>query len=168
MIIQGVDSNSVSHPLLVDASGRAIVSGIELTTTGGKVFVDASGRVYTKTSIPHSVYTLDSGAFVGKDGQANNNTVVLYTVTAGKTLYVVSIFVETAQAVAAGGSGYLQVRNTSDVVQYQWKSYLPLAGQLEFALSFPVPLSLAAGWDIALFSDNANTYAIGTFTGYEL
>lgn len=45
MIVQGVDSDTISRPLLVDAAGRAIVSLTHLTTTGGELLVDLSGRL---------------------------------------------------------------------------------------------------------------------------
>ncbi len=52
MIVYGVDSVLVSHPLLVDSSGRAIVSAVDLTTTGGKIKVDSAGRVIVDGESP--------------------------------------------------------------------------------------------------------------------
>lgn len=52
MIIQGIDANSVSHPLLLAADGSVILRATDLTTTGGKIKVDASGRVVINADNP--------------------------------------------------------------------------------------------------------------------
>lgn len=52
MIIQGIDSSSISRPLLVDGSGRVIISALDLTTTGGKIKVDSAGRVIVDGESP--------------------------------------------------------------------------------------------------------------------
>lgn len=93
MIIQGIDSSSISRPLLVDASGRAIISAVDLTTTGGKIAIDASGNVQVEEQlhllippVPRIVTFSNTSLPAGASSQT------IATVTASETWEINTIF----------------------------------------------------------------------------
>ncbi len=168
MIAYGVDNVLISHPLLVDSSGRIIVSALDLTTTGGKLRVDASGNLYVAPMRPHAILSEAGVTQITANNVATNATVVLRTVTNGKTLYVTSLYLSAVNASAVNADAFIDVRNASAVVQYSWQ--LPSVPGQRFSVSIPllVPISVPANYDVALRTAVANVYALGTLIGYEL
>ena len=95
MIIQGIDSSSVARPLLVDASGRAIISADSLTSTGGKLQLDASGNL--KTVVQENLFSVPDSIIaqgINSNLPAGISAVTVYTVVAGE---VVRLMVFTVQ-----------------------------------------------------------------------
>jgi len=99
--------------------------------------------------------------------QASNNTAVIYTVTAGKTLYLVSLSMSTDPIQA--GRGAITVRNASDVDQYYFFfANSPIAQGQAASMSFPIPYEIPEDWDIAVSSTVAACYVNGFIFGYEI
>jgi hypothetical protein len=110
---------------------------------------------------------------VAGSGIANNSTVVLHTVTAGKIFYLNSCSLNVWMTGAGGVlEGYLFVTNAADADQYH---LLHLTGYYgtpveshNDALSFPVPLELPAGWKIKVITSDAVVKAAAFIHGYEV
>ncbi len=168
MIVQGMDASSISHPLLVDASGRVIVSGIELTTTGGKLRVDANGNLYVAPMQPHAVLN-ETGVTQFLYAQvANNQQLTLYTVGAGKKGYVTSLYMNTQDTTGVAQGGQAQVYNAVPALVHTWGLGAPANGVASAAIPFSVPVVLLAGWSFRVQSFAAGWYIGASITGYEL
>ncbi len=97
-------------------------------------------------------------AQVTKSANVANGAAVLYTVTAGKTLYLVNAFLAHSGAAASGAR--MEVRNGADTTQYSIID-LTHSGACHHASEqvFPVPLVLPAGWDIYFIASPGTAYA---------
>lgn len=107
------------------------------------------------------------GTQIGKSASAVNATAIVYTVTAGKTLYLctASLMTETATVSA----GIFSIRDGADV------SWLHLTmGRANTAgyfiapcVTFWPPLEVPAGYDIVVFSSAALAAWTGSIFGWE-
>jgi len=89
---------------------------------------------------------------------------ILHTVTSGKTLFITSCCL----SYSSGSVGFamLLVRNGSDTILYYLISaYLSSTPDQNIALSFPMPISVAAGFDIVVSGPSG--YVVGTIHGWE-
>jgi len=93
-----------------------------------------------------------NGVQVAKSALATNNTVILHTVTAGKTLFLTTMVYGTDPE--AVGLCQMQVRNVADVVQYTIQNFIPRTTSTSFSgsITFNPPLEIPAGYDIILVS----------------
>ncbi len=115
MIAYGVDNVLISHPLLVDSSGRIIVSATDLTTTGGKLKVDSSGRITITADNPSYWQPTGGLATVTNTNLAGGtNTIDLYTIPTSQRaiINVVSLYYV---GTVAGLILYLQVDRSGTV-----------------------------------------------------
>jgi hypothetical protein len=98
---------------------------------------------------------------------ATNNTVILWTVTAGKTLFVsYANLVLYARDVSLSASFF--VRNVADVQVYAIFSMASgLLGHMACPACFNPPLEIPAGFDICLSSNSALLNSYGFLHGRE-
>jgi len=107
------------------------------------------------------------GEQIAKYASANNATVILHTVTIGKTLFLTAVSFQAATT-TAGKSGILLVRDTSDVEKYKlFNFYLTAVGGLSDSLSFNPPLEIPSGWDICIYSSATECVARTFIHGWE-
>lgn len=108
-----------------------------------------------------------NGVSISKTGAAVNTTTTLYTVPAGKTLFLVSWDLWTYGIGA--GLFYAILRDVSDgTVRYLGGGTLIANGehQPNFGNSWP-PIEIPAGYDIAVYSAAANLNVVFDFSGWE-
>jgi hypothetical protein len=108
-----------------------------------------------------------NGTQITKYNTALNNTVIIHTVTAGKTLYLVSAQIFTPNVGAVYGT--LFIRDTLDAITMYLAGIIntptgAVSGQLW--TSYP-PLEVAAGYDICVLSSAAGVNYIGSIFGWE-
>lgn len=91
------------------------------------------------------------------DVSATNETVVAYTVPAGKRAYIVSC--EARSDGGAVGEGRVVIRNASDVIQFDI-GYIKIGATTNNVPGIPYcpawPIEIGAGWDIAVISGAAS------------
>jgi hypothetical protein len=106
--------------------------------------------------------------WIRKFGQAVATTTILYTVTAGKTLYIVAASLAVVSTAAAAIEVSLSVRNAADVTQAYLVPRYPGPGALSDGgeCAYPIPLSVPAGWDVVVYSA-AGGVGLGSFWGWE-
>ena len=97
-----------------------------------------------------------------KSGDANNETLVIHTVTAGKTFY----FVCCGCGVDSGADKYAHVllRNAADAtIATIIDIHTTAQTAINRTVSFPIPIVLAAGFDVAVVTDNphASVFVLG-------
>jgi len=143
MIVQGLTSSGISRPLLVDASGRPIVS-----------------------SYPHQPFTELAAANVATFAQANNGTTTIYTVGAGKTLYLTSIFIAVNNNTGAAATGRARIDDATPANVIDWVFSQGAAMYNAVGLSFVVPIPCPAGYTVKAFSSIANLICTVSITGY--
>jgi len=108
-----------------------------------------------------------NGTQVTKWGSADNETVILYTVTAGKILYLVHYTVFISSDVADRW-GFMGVRNDADVEQYRFSTgVFKQVGSIGFGVGLKYPIEIPAGWDIFLVSNSADSHINGFIHGWE-
>lgn len=106
------------------------------------------------------------GTQVKKSAQATNETTILHTVTAEKTLCLAAV----ALTGCGDGSGIMQmtVRNDTDVFQFYIFCLAFIIKSPAFAtLSFSPHMDIPAGWDIYIVSDDVDVTATGFLFGQE-
>ena len=99
-----------------------------------------------------------------KSAEANNETVIIHTVTAGKTFYLVAI----GCGVDSGAAKYAHVliRNASDVtVAILIDIHTTAQTAMNRTLQLPIPIVVEAGFDIIIITDN--THATCFILGWE-
>lgn len=109
----------------------------------------------------------DFGTQIVKDTYADNSTVIIHTVTSGKSLYLCSIALSVIPA--ATGYGYFYVRDDSDTTQYRF--FRPRRQQYDgemVSMTFNPPLIIPEGWDICLMSQVDGFGMRGFIFGYEV
>jgi hypothetical protein len=107
------------------------------------------------------------GEQVVKSSSAQNATVIIHTVTAGKTLFLCSVFLRAYWNVV-GNSHPLAVRNAADVIQYTLLDMLaPAVGHGEVSRAFGPPLEIPAGYDITIVSAGVGDIMLGSIFGWE-
>jgi len=97
--------------------------------------------------------------------EANNSTVIIYTVPAGKTLYITTFHIFVYNAVV--GLGAIFARDANDQ-NFQWiigGSY-PLGEGRSSSINFNIPLVVPALWDICIYSGAVSCLCYGGFIGY--
>lgn len=100
---------------------------------------------------------------------ANNSTVVIHTVTAGKTFFLNTLTFSNRNQSGAVAAGYISVNNDSQVFQYRIFNAATPDGDTSLAsASFPFPLELASGWEIVVQSEIVSLYTVGFIHGYEV
>ena len=103
-----------------------------------------------------------------KQAQANNNTVNVYTVSAGKTFYCTSANISiVANAAAVLGSGALTAGGVNMLLAYVATSALLDRQNSNQAAAFAVPLAFAAGTVFNVVSPDVAIYAYATLSGWE-
>jgi hypothetical protein len=108
-----------------------------------------------------------NGTQVDKANTATNGIAIVYTVTAGKTLYLCTVS-KWVELVAVGISSVF-LRNVADVFQYNLIYELTVAGVLipHRSVTFWPPLEVPAGYDICVRSSVAGL-TVGSFVfGWE-
>ena len=97
---------------------------------------------------------------------AANQTKVIYTVPAGKTLYLCNVAGGLAAVVV--GNACMILRSGGDnyyiLAQYRVQSAAGISAP--FGVSFPIPIEVPAGDTIVLFSSAANLKIAGSFFGW--
>jgi len=109
----------------------------------------------------------DFGTQIAKDAYANNSTVIIHTVTSGKSLYLCNIGLSVFPT--ASGYGYFYVRDENDTTQYRF--FRPRRQQYDgemVSMTFNPPLIIPEGWDIVLWSQVADFIIYGFIFGYEV
>jgi len=159
----------------VDIAALSVGSlDIDITAqTIGNLAIDITAqtidRMYILPKAPSSATT------IYKSGNVSGSTTVLHTVTAGKTFYLTTGFLATS-SVAINRTGYLAVRNGSDVIQYYLAYTYLRGGSLESgdippSLVVPITinpaLAIPAGWDIVIYSQDSNITSAGGIGGWE-
>lgn len=109
----------------------------------------------------------DGGIQVAKSATAENATVIIHTVTAGKTLYLSFFSVRISSHV--NQSVTLKVRNDLDVDQYESAKVNSYTGMPGFTVTGNLnpPLEIPAGWDVVIVSPGAGAYGHAFIHGYE-
>ena len=107
------------------------------------------------------------GTQVIKDGTANNNTVIIHTVSTGKTFYL-TFFRHDADFITATSYATLFVRDDSDVTQYALSHYQGrVSGTFGKAVGLYFPIEIPAGWDICVTTSSTDVRSRATIHGWE-
>lgn len=106
--------------------------------------------------------------WIRKFAQAVAATTIVYTVTAGKTLYIVAANLSCVSTAAAAIEVSLFVRNAADVAQGYLIARYPGPGHLNCGgeCAYPIPLQVPAGWDVVVYSA-ALGIGLASFWGWE-
>lgn len=128
------------------------------------------GDISTGNSLIKRVRSLDgdTGTQVVASGASNNNTVTIYTVTTGKTLYLAGYSVDDSTS-SGGDTAALIVTNAADATQYSLHSFKaglvavsPSVGRL-----IQPAIKIPAGYKIKVTSSGANSYVSACINGWE-
>jgi len=150
-------------------AGKTITLIIGIESADFEIFdvgkaLGITGLVPTVPS-PRTGYTQVVASDVAVDA-----TVVLHTVTAGKTFYLIGATLSVA--LAGLGIGKLTITNAGDVEQYD---PLAIGGPDPAAVRFgdnnfhpPIPLEIPAGYKLKLVSSTATISVNGFIQGYEV
>lgn len=109
------------------------------------------------------------GSQLVRGTHADNNTVIIHTVTIAKTLYL-SLAVHTIQNYSgASGNSDFYVTNAEDAVQYYFSRLASLDDYGHgVSLPFLPPLEIPAGYKIIVNSSGATVVANVFLHGYEM
>jgi len=160
---------------------EVVIAGVKVAKTlhGDYVLIltDTSGRpkvaldvdnVGLATKANQAIQLARDVTWVRKYDKVSAGSVIIHTVTTGKTFYLVYALVEAWHYAAGVHEGYLIVRDTADVL----KGFLLKCGgpdaddRFQQNASFPIPLAIPAGWDIVLGA-NLNSTARASIYGWE-
>lgn len=149
-------------------AGKSVTLAIGIEASDFEIFdvgkaLGITGLVYTAPS-PRAGY-----AQIAVSGEADDATVILHTVTAGKIFYLVGA--HAGMVTAASFTTKLMVTNAADVEQYAIfeSPQGAVATQMPFPSYYPsVPLEIPAGYKIKLFSSGATHKICGFIHGYEV
>ena len=107
------------------------------------------------------------GTQILKWSEKVNGSTTIHTVTAGKTLYLTSL-TAFVQSTAAATAGSVWVRDTlGALVSRLVTAYFLAAGSGSWALPYPFPLEIPAGYDIIAYSSAATVYCGACIAGWE-
>ena len=107
------------------------------------------------------------GAQVTARAQADNTTVIVHTVTSGKTFFWTHLS-NMVFSSAAGGNMQLYVRDDSDVTQYfLYSGANRLAHHSNWSDAFWPPIEIPSLWDIVVLSNNSFVVYNAFVTGWE-
>lgn len=163
----GHDSNDKVVPLLLDANGNIIVSASQLTSTGGKISVDANGRLNANV-FPHDYYSVLTPTIVYASTTANNAENTIYTVPAGKTLYITSLYLCIGNTAATAQNGRARLYNAASVLQVEWIVSAKAGDQMNQSIGLSSPLAVPTGYTVRNFSSLLNCFSTVTIAGYLL
>lgn len=159
------DANSDAMKTDLDAINTATAAS---KTDLDAIKTDLDTISTTETVIKNNTRSLngDTGTQVLASGTANNSTVTLRTVTAGKTLYLTSLSI---LAGLGGHSSSCIITDGADATQY---TILPGGsvvgtGNLAFPLVFSNPVKIPAGWKVKVTTNNASDYMSAFLVGWE-
>ncbi len=110
-------------------------------------------------------YIVQNWTLTMNDNLANDSETTIYTVPAGKTLYVFMIYIVCQNEGALAGPSIAEIK----IKGINVLSLLPGEadnGHEALSFTFPVPIKLVAGELIKIASDRANLEAHGGFVGY--
>lgn len=98
-------------------------------------------------------------------------TLVMHTVTAGKTLFLTSASLALGSLLTSDVC-YLAVRNAIDVLQFdilrhRVKATADNSANVANSMALIPPLEIAAGWDVVVYSPDVDIAAAATFSGWE-
>lgn len=110
----------------------------------------------------------DEGTQVLKSGDAENETAILYTVTAGKILYLSSLVFSLTFGADVSGHCRVAIRdeddlNPVDIINVTHRTY----NGAGIPCSFCPPIEIPALWDIFLVSSIADLFVQCFIHGYE-
>jgi len=159
VVIAGVKSAKTLHGdyvlILTDTSGRP------------KVALDVD-NVGLATKANQAIQLARDVTWIRKYKEVSAGRVIIHTVTTGKTFYLVAACLLIKHYAAGFHRGNITIRDTADVR----RAFLIDLGAADaeegrgFAVSFPTPISIPAGWDI-LLDANVYSYACGSIFGWE-
>lgn len=145
-VIFGIDANKSVLPLLVDASGRPIISASQLTTTGGKLLVDSNGRlVVTQDEDYLSEFVPTLARYENIALAAGTNVLDAYTVAANQ-VYRVNVLTVAYFGTVAGVTVRAAVYNGTD--NFNLNTFSPVVSGVFY--SFYPNMHVSAGWIIRL------------------
>jgi len=113
--------------------------------------------------------TLEGKTILYDKGSADNSTVTIRTVTAGKTYYLVAVQLVT-YGTADGGTAYIEIGAAGNRIL---RTYTPITATYQTSntshaeMAFPHPIPLAAGQSIRVISGPAGTTGVGQIVGWE-
>lgn len=111
----------------------------------------------------------DTATQVIADNSAENATVEIYEVSAGKTLYLTCAIVGGKNNAATAQLVYVQVRDGDDNTQYSLFVYgLAVDGGGGSSATFNPPLEIPESWDIIVGTIVAGCVGYATLHGYEM
>lgn len=110
-----------------------------------------------------------AGIQVAASADIDNGTVIIHTVTAGKTLYLCHYMWSIWNISGGNGWGRLQVRDAGDAQVYLIVDS-GAADDFAYGISgnFNPPLEVPAGYDICVISGQADCWVSGFIHGYEI
>ena len=97
---------------------------------------------------------------------AANQTKILYTVPAGKTLYLCNVAGGLTGAAAGNACMALQSGGDNYYILAQYRVQSAAGISAPFGVSFPIPIEVPAGDTIILYSSAANLIIYGSFFGW--
>ena len=107
------------------------------------------------------------GTQIFSSGLASNSTVVLHTVSLGKTLYLVS-YGATAYLATTGISATMDIYDSTPALWQRIIDFIAAAvGQMRADNMFWPPLEIPSGYSIRLVSTDANAQIRGFVFGWE-
>ena len=107
------------------------------------------------------------GTQVSKSNVASNTTVIIHTVTAGKTLLLENFNVGHTMTVVGSTTGSLFVRDAGDTLQYNLSQMLMTAIS-NVLIGSPCLISIPEGYDICLSSNATQLTVNGYIKGREI
>lgn len=108
-----------------------------------------------------------NGTQIAKDKTITNGTAIVHTVTAAKTFFLTAATFSVFGS-AAAQRGELFVRDADDLNPYLiFLLGLGAAGHFSEGLPFNPPLEIPAGYDVCIFSNDANLGAAAFIHGWE-
>jgi len=121
-------------------------------------------------TVTNGLSTIQSNAALGTSivrygNQVNAGNTTIYTVTAGKTLYLCNIVVSVTAA--AGAHGTISVDLGAGEV-YPWATVASATTPGNLQMAFNPPLAVPAGKSLKIYCDTAGANAQGGISGYEV
>lgn len=103
----------------------------------------------------------------GEKYQAGLGIGIVYTVPAGKILFISSAFLTSRKSTDSSKGGSLAIRGVGDVrLSYLFNHLYDLAGQQTSSLSYPVAIQAATGWDVYVDSTDDTVDLLGCIQGW--
>lgn len=114
-------------------------------------------------------FSYNYGTQIAKSNTANNATVIIHTVTAGKTFLLEFFDLDVIGGSLTGtGIGTLTITDAADVSQYDLSTIHLLTSNSSSHNNSELRLSIPAGYKIKIISNQANLNAYGFIKGREV